>query len=235
MDLSRLIIQAWCAHMHVGGKEVLVLDVYHQEIIEYPSSTLSLSFFSRDILWQNGRKHKTIPHVIVAEHKLIVAGTLRDACITRQEEKRVRHCAVQRVSIHAVFRTPGLHSLHHHRKKRNQRKVRGCIIFHSFFVIFGVDLSGSFCLFVYYFCLSSLRIRTSVWWMPKGRRHQSVPRSYVSYLPLNNKACSVSSDIFCMQVSHRLVCWFVKLPLGVLIQHVDCIWNYFKILLYRPL
>lgn len=33
-----------------------------------------------------------------------------------------------------------------------------------------------------------------------------------------------------IQMSHRLVCWFVKLPLGLLIQHVLCIQNYFKII-----
>lgn len=182
MDLPLLIIQAWCAHMRVWDKEVLVLDVCHQKVIEYPSSALCLSFFSRDILWQNGRKHEAIPYAIVAEYKLITAATPRDAHITRQEEKKARHCMVPGMSIHTAYRTPGLYNPRCVRKKRNWRKV-GCfiIIFHFLFVCLfcynGVDLSGSLCLIVYYFCLSSLRIRTSAWWTSKGNRHHSVASS----------------------------------------------------------
>lgn len=95
MDLTSLIVQIWCVHMHAWDKEVLGLDKYHQKIIEYPSSALSLSFFSREILWRNGWKHETIPYSVVAEYKHIIAGALIDACITKQEEKREKHCTVQ--------------------------------------------------------------------------------------------------------------------------------------------
>lgn len=99
MDLSHLIIQTQCAHVHVWGKEVLVLNICLQELKSYIQLISPELLQLKEILQQNDRKHETGPYAIAAEYRFIIAGVLRDACITRQGERRARYYTVQRVNI----------------------------------------------------------------------------------------------------------------------------------------
>lgn len=71
----------------------------------------------------------------------------------------------------------------------------------------------------------------NVYWTSKRNRHCSLAASYVAICGWNNKAwVFVCSLTFCTFKWDTTVSQFVKLPLGVIIHHVHCIWNYLKIL-----